>query len=106
MEDDNNVYIGRRGIVFITTTEGKFRYPSTDSIWANPYKISEDFSREDVIKHYRKYILKKLKDEEIGIEELWALEALAPTGKILGCHGDVLVSILEHILEHNSLPEK
>jgi hypothetical protein len=35
--DPNNVYIGRKGIVFIDSE----RYPKYDSIWSNPYKINE-----------------------------------------------------------------
>lgn len=89
-EDPNNVYIGRRGIVFID----KVRYPTKDSIYANPYKVSKTLTREDVIKMYRDYIVKKISSGEIDIEAL--------RGKNLGCwckpeacHGDVLIELLE-----------
>jgi hypothetical protein len=40
-----HVYIARGGIVFI---DGQ-RYPPRDSIWANPFKVGKDGSREEVI---------------------------------------------------------
>lgn len=89
-EDPNNVYIGRRGIVFIN----KVRYPTKDSIYANPHKVSKNLTREDAIKMYRDYIIKKISSGEIDIESL--------RGKNLGCwckpeacHGDVLLDLLE-----------
>jgi len=93
IKDTNNVYIGRKGIVFI---EGK-RYPTMDSVWHNPYKISENTDRKTVIQKYREYIIKKIKDEHLENE----LEKLR--GKTLGCwckpeacHGDVLIEILNN----------
>ena len=56
MNDKNNVYIGRKGIVFIN----KERFPKNDSIWANPFKISGDDTRETVIAKYEKYIRNKI----------------------------------------------
>jgi hypothetical protein len=37
MKEPNNIYIGRKGIVFI---DG-IRFPKQDSTWCNPYKISK-----------------------------------------------------------------
>lgn len=94
MEDENNVYIGRKGIVFI---DGK-RFPEKDSIFANPYKINDKETREIVISKYRTYILDKLKDDRVKTE-LMKLK-----GKNLGCwcapemcHGDVLKELIEII---------
>jgi hypothetical protein len=84
MNDPNNVYIGRRGIVFID----KVRFPPHDSVWANPFKIDKDGNRDQVIQKYKEYILSKP-------ELLQKLPQLK--GKTLGCwcspekcHGDVL----------------
>ena len=97
MEDPNNVYIGRRGIVFIDGV----RYPPKDSIFANPFKVGKNGDREEVIAKYREYIIDKIESGEIPLEEVENLE-----GKTLGCwchdikekgppcHGDVLVEIL------------
>ena len=92
IEDDNNVYIGRKGVVFID----KIRYPPKDSIWANPYKISENMPREKVLVMYKLYIEEKLQKNPNLITELLKLK-----GKKLGCwckpeccHGDILVEMI------------
>jgi len=89
----NNVYIGRKGIVFINEE----RYPKNDSIWANPFKIQKDMSRCDVIKKYKTYIIEKIKNEKL-YDELLKLK-----GKKLGCwckpgacHGDILVDLINN----------
>jgi hypothetical protein len=90
---DENVYIGRKQIIFI---DG-IRFPLYDSIWANPYKITENQSREQVLKLYLEYIEKKLESDNNLVEELLKLK-----GKKLGCwckpeccHGDILVKLIE-----------
>jgi len=91
MADPNNVYIGRRGIVFINNV----RFPPNDSIWANPYKVSAAMTREMAIAQYETYIIEKIRTEHLENE----LEKLR--GKNLGCwckpeacHGDVLLKLL------------
>jgi hypothetical protein len=61
IQDINNVYIGRKGIVLIVNpeTNKKERFPKTDSIWANPYKITTTDTREIVISKYRAMIKSK-----------------------------------------------
>ncbi len=82
--DLNNVYVARRGVVLID----KVRFPPKDSIWANPFKIDKDGTRDQVIQKYREYILNK-PDLLAKLPEL--------KGKTLGCwcspeacHSDVL----------------
>ncbi len=89
-EDPNNVYIGRKGIVFVDGA----RYPTHDSVWANPYKLN-DMTREESLEKYKNYIQAKINNNEVDIEEL--------RGKTLGCwckpqncHGDILKEILEN----------
>ncbi len=95
-EDNNNVYIGRGGIVFID----KKRYPPTKSIWCNPYKITKDRTREECVALYKTYIIEKLNDKnetEYTIEKLLEME-----NKVLGCwcndneqcHGDILIELI------------
>lgn len=88
MQNDNHLYIGRKGIIIY---ENK-RFPNENSKWANPFKISKTETREIVLDKYKKYILenKQLYD---SLEEL--------DGKILGCwchpepcHGHVLIELL------------
>jgi len=95
-EDPNNIYIARKGIVFIETPTGKERYPKNDSIWANPFKIDKGNERENTIVKYRTYIFERLEKEPQLKEELKKLN-----GHNLGCwchpdpcHGDVLLEAI------------
>lgn len=88
-EDPNNVYIARRGVVFVDGV----RYPTADSPFANPFKISKSCTREDVIEKYRAHIKKKIAAGEADLDDI--------RGKTLGCwckpeacHGDVLLELL------------
>ena len=90
--DPNNVYIGRKRIVFI---DGE-RYPKCDSLFANPYK------GENAIEKYRDYLLRSMKNGDITEEDVRSLR-----GKKLGCwckpdrcHGDVILDVLK-TLENN-----
>ena len=93
IEDLNNVYIGRRGVVFVDGV----RFPPKDSIFANPFKIGKDGDRKEVLQKYKIYIEDKLKSGKITKENLRELK-----GKILGCwcyplpcHGNILLEIIE-----------
>ncbi len=88
----NHVYIGRKGIVFIRNQ----RYPLSDSIWSNPYKIGKDGNREEVLVKYELYIRNKLENHPILKEQLIQLK-----NKKLGCwcapepcHGDILIKMI------------
>ena len=90
-KNPDNVYIGRKRIVFIENR----RFPDVDSIFANPFKIGRDGTREAVIDKYEKYITDRLAEPSMA----QALEDLR--GKTLGCwccpepcHGDVLIKLL------------
>jgi hypothetical protein len=79
----DHVYIGR----------ANKNYEVAESKWANPFKIDEDNTRDEVIRAYREWIKHQP-------ELLNSLEELR--GKILfcwccpeACHGDVLVELLE-----------
>ena len=88
ISDPMNVYIGRKGIVFV----GAQRFPKDNSPWANPFKVGRHGTREDVLEKYKKYITSN--------PELMArLPELR--GKTLGCwckpekcHGDILLELL------------
>ena len=96
MENPNNVYIGQRGVVMVSDGKKLVRFPNKASIWENPYSITSDDEREEVISMYRKYITEKIKEDPITYD----LESLR--GKNLGCwvdkcHGHVLVELIEKI---------
>lgn len=95
MADPNNVYIGRRGIVFV---DGQ-RFPKVDSIWHNPFKINETagFDRNSVLIQYEHYIRDLLNNNIISILSLLQLK-----GKHLGCwcapepcHGHILLKLID-----------
>lgn len=50
MKDPKNVYIGRKGVVFVDGV----RFPEQSSEFSNPYKIGKDGDREQVIAQYEK----------------------------------------------------
>ena len=96
MDDDNNVYIGRKGVVFI---DGK-RFPHKSSNFANPYKIGKDGCRNTVLSKYKTFITNKLNSNINLMHELHTLK-----GKTLGCfckpkacHGDVYVEYLNKLI--------
>lgn len=103
MGDPQNVYIGRRGIVFI---DGQ-RFPKEHSTWANPFKVGKDGSREKVIIKYKNYIQTLIKSQKITKQQLVDLR-----GKTLGCwcktsthvnscHGDILIELINKITNNN-----
>ncbi len=94
MEDPNNVYIGRRGIVFI---DGE-RFPKENSIWHNPFRVTKLNNREFIVNEYRKYIVDYIKNNNLE-DELKKLK-----NKNLGCwchpekcHGDVLIELINNL---------
>lgn len=93
MQNENNIYIGRKGVVFIDGT----RYPPVSSEFCNPYKIDKNNDRNSVLKKYKKYIIERLCNEPELLEKLLAMK-----NKNLGCwcapdacHGDILLSLIE-----------
>lgn len=69
MDDKNNIYIGRQGIVFVTDPDGnKHRWPPKASIFANPFKLAPKFTFDDMIEclnNYEKHLDNLMKNEEI-----------------------------------------
>jgi len=93
LENPYNVYIGRKGIVFI---DGE-RFPKKDSPFCNIYKVDENNDLEKVLIMYEKYIRNRLKNEPELVEQLKNLK-----GKNLycwcapeKCHGDILVKLID-----------
>lgn len=90
-EDPNNIYIGRKGVVFIDNK----RYPEHDSPFFNPFKIGRDGDRNEVVNKYYQYITVKIKNNEVDLGILknknlgcWCAPEL--------CHGHVLMYLLNH----------
>lgn len=92
MANKNNIYIGRGRIVYIN----KQRYPEKDSIFANPFKINDNQTREKALELYEQYIRDKITNNPYFKTELLNLK-----GKNLGCwckpepcHGDILLRLI------------
>ena len=88
-EDENNVYIGRSGIVFVDVGGGKKeRYPKHNSKFFNPYRVNKSCSRNQAVRKYNENVLLKFSDNEI----------LGLAYKNIGCwchpelcHGDAII---------------
>lgn len=99
-ENSSNVYIGRKGIVFVNGE----RYPKKDSIWANPFKLSKESDRKTSLKKYEIYIREKivsdgdvydlfqLKGKNLGC---WCKDSSLHESEQEACHGDVLVNLMD-----------
>ncbi|KAF8965005.1 Eukaryotic peptide chain release factor GTP-binding subunit [Entomortierella lignicola] len=95
MQDPDNVYIGRRGVVFVDGS----RYPPKDSFFANPFKEGKHGTRSQVVEKYREYIIQERAEGRVTNEQLLELR-----GKNLGCwcapqacHGGVLKEMVESL---------
>lgn len=103
MQNERNVYIGRKGILVIDNQ----RFPEKDSIWHNPFKTGKDGDSQTVLNKYYDYISNKIIKENM-YEELYKLK-----GKCLGCwcvgnsvvypdrppwicHGQILMFLINH----------
>ena len=113
MNHPNHEYIGRRGIVFIN----KERFPKQDSIWANPFKIGRDGTRDDVLCKYEKLLRDKLYTNDVNkatdAASTYKEDLLKLDGKILGCwckpepcHGDVLLKLIEELKQEQNQKQK
>jgi len=98
-KDPKNVYIGRRGVVFVGKGEHKKRFPTKDSLFANPFKVGKDGNRKEVLQKYKEYLHQQLEEDKITHEDIKSLK-----DKNLGCwchpeecHGDVLLEIIQNL---------
>lgn len=71
MNDPNNVYVGRRGRIFIGQGDEKRIFHYKGSKYSNPYKVGKkegEYTLEESIKLYEKYIVDNNLIETIKIE--------------------------------------
>lgn len=96
-DDKNNLYCGRKGVVFIKKEDGsKVRYPPNNSTFHNPFKIKKNMTREDVLGKFRTYAENKFTKEEIL--SLKGLN-LGCWCKPLPCHCDILIDLYKENVE-------
>ena len=70
LQDKGNLYVGRRGRIFITGINGKKRiFHYAGSKWQNPFTVGKDLSREEACEKFRKALLDgSLKDEDTLVQ--------------------------------------
>jgi Domain of unknown function (DUF4326) len=95
-DSDTNVYIGRKGIVFIDNQ----RFPHNDSFWANPYAMNKQaddiaIERRRVLDLYRQHLVQM--EQSMGKQAYRERLLNELEGHQLGCwcsplpcHGDIL----------------
>lgn len=98
MQCQDNVYVGRRGRVFIHEDGGKRLYHYSASKWHNPYKVSKECDLDTALELYQQHLCNMLQ-EPAHLQEFLLLK-----GKTLGCwckpgkcHADVILSVLEQL---------
>jgi hypothetical protein len=101
-KEEGNLYIGRQGVVFID----KQRYPKTQSIWANPFKVGRDGPLPKVIEKFEKHIREMIASDPktFDVETLrghnlgcWCVSGVLSehsTKVPVVCHGQVLMKIM------------
>ncbi len=94
-EDDKNVYIGRKGIVFIKNEDGsQERFPKKDSYYANPFKLNKNKDNlEEVLEEYREYAKEKFSNEDILKLGGKTIGCWCASGEV--CHGGILAEMYD-----------
>lgn len=69
-------------------------YIGRGSAWGNPFKITYESSRLEVIQKFRIYAIKRLKEEPNWLEPLRGKDLVCYCAP-LACHGDVIVELIE-----------
>ena len=87
--EPKHVYIGRAGVVFI---EGQ-RYPKRPSLFANPFKVGRDGTREEVLEKYEVLMRQRLTMAPNLLRELEG-KTLGCWCKAAACHGDVRIKLM------------
>ena len=96
MKDKNNVYIGNKYAVYVNKPDSstKERFPEYSSVFANPYRVSDEISECDIMKLYETHIRLKLSMYPDLVHDLLGLK-----GKNIGCinpkHGAVLLKLID-----------
>lgn len=115
MENPENVYIARAGVVFVKKEDGsQERWPKKNSVFANPYKVKKNAdgsnNRLNIIGLYEDHIINKIESENL-YDELRNLKGKSlgcwckESDKEVECHGDVLVKLLERLERTGSIIE-
>jgi len=94
MKNENNVYVGRSGRIFIKENGINRIFHYKGSKFGNPFKVKDNPSLKTLLEKYKTYLIeneldvlakKELKEKNIG--------CYCPLNQL--CHCDVLISIIE-----------
>jgi len=91
MDDEDNVYVGRRGRIFIHTNGKKEIFHYKGSKWQNPFKL-KDYSLEESLEKFEEYIRNSDIIDDISELEGKTLGCFCDQSK--GCHAKILVKLL------------
>jgi len=69
-------------------------YIGRPSKWGNPFKLY-DYSLEESLRKYRKYLEDKLKDDPNWLEPLREKNLVCYCPLDRPCHGDIIIEMLE-----------
>lgn len=81
----------REGDVYIGRSTAK-RHGSK---WGNPYHLSNESQRQNVIAAYSWWVRDEINAGRLNLDEIRNAKRLGCYCKPLDCHGDVLITILE-----------
>jgi hypothetical protein len=70
-------------------------YVGRPSIWGNPYTI-EQYGRKKCLKLYRKWLCKKLIENEKFLEPLRGKDLVCWCPLSKTCHADIIIEFIEH----------
>jgi hypothetical protein len=82
-------------VIHINQADSKDVYIGRGSIWGNPYRMADGFTRKECIDKYRIYL--PTQPQLMAQLESLRGKRLACHCKPLACHGDVLVALLENV---------
>jgi hypothetical protein len=97
MYDKKNIYVGRRGRVFIKCKDGEKRiFHYSDSEWCNPFKLKE-YSLDESLKKYEILLRSKLEDSD-NLKRFLNLVSFKEIGCFCNsserCHRDIILKVL------------
>lgn len=93
MADNQNLYVGRKGRLWITEKDGnKTIFHYSQSKWANPYKVTNNMSLQESLAKYKNYLYSSGLINDI--HELRGLTLGCFCDQAQPCHTQVLAELI------------
>jgi hypothetical protein len=93
LSNPQNVYVGRYGRIFISQPDGEkkiFHY--SQSIWANPYKVGDEYTREQALYLYEKHLYDSSLINSLHLLHGRSLGCFCDENE--ACHVDILLKLI------------